>query len=371
MDFRHIPAIDQHAHNLLTPEAAKTLPYTAAFTESDDPVILQKHASTSLFFLRSLRDIAELLGCDPSQEAIMERRRDIGFEQLASLCFKAANLTAAYLDDGFLPDRILSWDRHQQFVRVRRILRLEYLAETLIGPSKSFDDFIEQFQSELDPPPTEVVAFKSIAAYRSGLDISPPSLEEARSSFRALKDQTPEDRLRLSDKPLIDYLVLAGLKAAAKWQMPMQFHTGFGDPDLDLRLANPLHLRSILEEPTLRETPIVLLHAGYPFVREAAYLAAIYPMVYVDFGLTVPFLSVTGMESVLRQLLEIVPASKLMFSSDAHMLPELFYLGSKWGREVLRNVLQEAVRSSDLTFREAESLGERILLGNAKGLYEH
>ena len=215
-----------------------------------------------------------------------------------------------------------------------------------------------------------MIALKSIAAYRSGLKISSTSLEEARSAFGALKNGTSEGRLQLSNKPLIDFLVFAALKVAARLQIPVQFHTGFGDPDLDLRLANPLHLRPLLEEPTLREAPIVLLHAGYPFVREAAYLAAMYSRVYVDIGLTVPFLSVAGMNSVLRQLLEIVPTSKLMFSSDAHMLPELFYLGAKWGREVLADVLEETVLSGDLTYTEAEMTAERVLLENAKELYE-
>ncbi len=370
MDFWHIPVIDQHAHNLLKPEAVKTLPYAAAFTESDDPIILQKHAATSLFFRRSLRNIAELLSCDASEKAIIARRRDIGFQKLVSLCFQTANLSTVYLDDGFLPGKILPWDWHQQFVPVRRILRLECLAESLIEQAQSFDDFTEEFQSKLDPPSTEVVAIKSIAAYRSGLKISSTSLKEARSAFGALKNGTSEGRLRLSNKPLIDFLVFAALRVAARLQIPVQFHTGFGDPDLDLRLANPLHLRPILEEPTLREAPIVLLHAGYPFVREAAYLAAMYSRVYVDIGLTVPFLSVAGMKSVLRQLLEIVPTSKLMFSSDARMLPELFYLGAKWGREVLADVLEETVLSGDLTYTEAEMTAERVLLENAKGLYE-
>ena len=54
----------------------------------------------------------------------------------------------------------------------------------------------------------------------------------------------------------------------------MQFHTGFGDPDLDLRLANPLHLRPLFESEALRGLRIVCLHC-YPYVREAGYLASV------------------------------------------------------------------------------------------------
>ena len=52
-------------------------------------------------------------------------------------------------------------------------------------------------------------------------------------------------------------------------------------------------------------------------MREAGYLASVYPRVYLDFGLAVPFLSSSGMWNTLRQLLELAPTSKLMYSSDA------------------------------------------------------
>lgn len=148
-------------------------------------------------------------------------------------------------------------------------------------------------------------------------DISPVTLDQARACFNALKDRWEAGGRRLSEKPLIDFLVAESLTLAAKHRLPVQFHTGLRDPDLDLARANPLHLRSLLEAPDWRDTPIVLLHAGYPFMREAGYLAAVYSQVYVDVGLTVPMVSIAGMQSVLRQLLELAPTTKLLFSSDA------------------------------------------------------
>ena len=53
----------------------------------------------------------------------------------------------------------------------------------------------------------------------------------------------------------------------------------FGDKDLQLELANPLHLRAILEDPLFAESRIVLLHGSYPFMREASYLASVYAQV--------------------------------------------------------------------------------------------
>lgn len=55
----------------------------------------------------------------------------------------------------------------------------------------------------------------------------------------------------------------------------------------------------------------MLLHASYPFSKEASYLASVYPQVFLDFGLAVPKLSVHGMISSVRELLELAPIKKV------------------------------------------------------------
>ncbi|MCG5057198.1 MAG: amidohydrolase family protein [Limnoraphis sp. WC205] len=364
-----IPAIDHHSHNLLTVEAAEKLPYVAAFTEGYDPDILNHHARHSLFYRRSIRDIAQLLDCEPTEAAILTCRQNFGLEKLTQHCLQAANLEAIFLDDGFLPEQVLPWTWHQQFIPAQRILRLEDLAEKLLNQTSKFETFLELFLKAIDPPPPEVIAFKSIAAYRTGLDIQITPIDFARSRFILLKKASNESSIRLTDKPLIDFLITQALEVAAKYQLPVQFHTGFGDPDLDLFVGNPVLLRPILEEKRWRDAPIVLLHASYPYIREAGYLASVYPQVYLDLGLAVPFLSVMGMRSTLRQLLELSPTTKLMYSSDAHHIPELYYLGAKWGREILKQVLEETIQDGDLTVNEAENIARGMLSENARGLY--
>ncbi|WP_203419056.1 amidohydrolase family protein [Lyngbya aestuarii] len=369
MNLWDIPVIDHHAHNLLTTEASLNLPYVAAFTEGYDPDILAHHARHSLFYRRSIRDIAQLLDCEPTETAILTCRQNLGLEKLTQHCLNAANLEALFLDDGFLADKILPWTWHQQFIPTQKILRLEELAENLFSQASKFETFLELFLQAIDPPPSEVIAFKSIAAYRTGLDIQITPIDFARSRFILLKKAADESPIRLVDKPLIDFLITQALEVAAKYKLPVQFHTGFGDPDLDLFVGNPVLLRPLLEEKRWRDAPIVLLHASYPYTREAGYLASVYPQVYLDFGLAVPFLSVMGMRSTLRQLLELSPTTKLMYSSDAHNIPELYYLGAKWGREILKQVLEESIKDGDLTVSEAEDIARRMLSENARGLY--
>lgn len=370
INFWDIPAIDHHAHNLLTVEASQELPYIAAFTEGYAPEILNHHARHSLFYRRSIRDIAQLLDCEPTETAILTCRQNLGLEKLTQHCLKAANLEALFLDERFVSNQSLPWTWHRQFIPTQKILRLEELAESLLGQASKFETFLELFLRAIDPPPPEVIAFKSIAAFRTGLDIQITPFDFARSRFILLKNASSDDpSIGLFDKPLIDFLITEALEVAAKHKLPVQFHTGFGYPNLDLFVGNPVLLRPLLEEKRWRDAPIVLLHASYPYTREAGYLASIYPQVYLDFGLAVPFLSVMGMRSTLRQLLELSPTTKLMYSSDAYNIPELYYLGSKWGREILKQVLEESIKDGDLTVNEAEDIAREMLSENARGLY--
>ena len=109
----------------------------------------------------------------------------------------------------------------------------------------------------------------------------------------------------------------------------MQFHTGFGDSDADLRVANPIHLRAIIE--AFPEVPLVLLHAGWPYYREMAHLAAIYPNVWADLSLAIPFATV-GIPTMLRDMIGMAPVSKLLFATDAFTMPDIYWLAARWGR---------------------------------------
>jgi hypothetical protein len=368
-DLAQVAAIDQHAHNVVRAELADSWPFARSFSEAHDEGMIETHARQTLFFRRSLRDVGELLGCDPDELAIVSRRREMGLEVLTEHCFRAANLRAVLLDDGFLADATLPVSWHAQYLPARRVVRIETLAEGLIRTCDRFDEFEDRFRASLDPLPAGTVAIKSIACYRTGLDVRPVERAVARERFLLLKRRVGSGPLRLADKELVDYLFAVMLGCAARRGTPVQLHTGFGDSDLDLRLSNPLHLRGLLEDPKYRGAPLVLLHASYPFVREAGYLASVYPQVYLDMGLAVAFLSISGMREAVRQLVELAPASKVMYSSDAHFIPETFYLSAKWGRRVLAEVLEGGVADGDLTANEAEEFGRLILAENARKLY--
>jgi len=259
---------------------------------------------------------------------------------------------------------------HERFAPTFRLIRIEHLGAQLLTQTSTWSQFMDAFRAGLEQHDPAVVGFKSIVAYRSGLRLAPADPSAAGQAFARLREAVAHGApARIATKPLNDWLVWTMMEIAAREAIPVQFHTGFGDPDLDLREANPLHLRPLLERADLRPAPVILLHAGYPFTRELGYLAAVYPNVYLDLGLAVPYLSRAGMEAVVSAALELAPISKILFSTDAHLIPETFYVGARCGREVLAAMLTRCVTDGDLTLAEAEAAALAILRQNAIALY--
>jgi predicted TIM-barrel fold metal-dependent hydrolase len=250
------------------------------------------------------------------------------------------------------------------------ILRLETFAQALILEHETFDAVLDAFVAGVEGARgAGHVALKSIIAYRTGLAVRPTARADAAAAFGPVRAQARRDRkIRLAVKPLNDYLLLRALEIAERQALPVQFHTGFGDADVDLLGANPLHLRPLLESDAYRHVRFVLLHASYPYVRELGYLASIYPNVYADVGLAVPHVA-ADIPSVLRSLLALTPTTKILYSSDASQIPELFWLGARWGRWGLGVVLDELVALGALAADEAFAAARRILGGNAAQLY--
>lgn len=347
------PAIDQHAHNVRAPEHA--LPFAAAFTEATDPRVWTRDAVNGLFYRRSLRQLSSFYGC-PAQE-VESHRAKIDLETLTRSLLGASHLRMLLLDDGLSPQEVRPWHWHDQFVPTRRLLRIEHLADQYLTAGLDFETFDRAYQAGLRETPPEVVGFKCIAAYRGGLDIPTVTREEARAAFR---------HGRLFRSPFYSYLIHSALEVASDRHLPIQFHTGFGDPDLALETADPLLMRPLFERYSC---PFVLLHAGYPFARKSGFLASVYLNVWVDFGLALPFLSVQGMRDCLCQLLELSPLNKILYSSDASLIPELYYLGSLNTRRVLAEVLREVVAHDELSECEALEAARSILAENAARLY--
>jgi uncharacterized protein len=370
MDLSDVAIIDHHCHTLRRPgPALDGDTFRGFFSESTDPA-MAPHIARSVFYMRMLRDVAALFSYEPGEAALLALRA-ASPEEYARRLFDAGNFRALLVDTGFrAPD---SYDVHELSALVGRpaatILRLETLMEELIAASASFAQVEERLREAVRAARAGgVVGLKSIAAYRGGLHVGRRTFDEAAAAFPALKEvATRAGRVRLFERSVLDYLLRAALEEAAGQELPVQFHVAFGDDDADLRSANPLHLRALLTDPALRRVPFVLLHC-YPYIREAGYLASIYAHVFIDVSLAVP-LTAHGCTAAFAEALELAPISKLLFATDAHSVPELFFAGALHGRRGLAQVLERLIAEDILSAAQAEQAALDILARNAERLY--
>jgi predicted TIM-barrel fold metal-dependent hydrolase len=344
-----------------------------AWSESPSAEIGRDHIHYSTPYLWSMNQLAEAFGCEPTEEAVLQYHND-HWAQLGGRLLKEVGYTALVIDDGYPPPgEALSLEQMSALsgCPVAHIQRLESLQERLIGEARSFDDFLERYVYELQTMRERGIAgAKSIAAYRGGLDIGEPAQADALAAFHAAREAHQRSgSVRLVDKRLLDYTLRTALEELARQALPLQFHTGYGDPDEDLRLANPLHLRPLFEDGRYRGAPIVLLHESWPFYREAAYLTAMYPNAFMDLSFAIPFLGFGEMLQFTRTVLEAAPAGKVMTATDSWGLPEHYWLGAQRARTVLARALEAMVSDGMLRTAQAEDLAQMVLAGNARRLY--
>ena len=369
VDLSDLPIIDGHCHPLFSdPWSVPPEDFLGLFTEGRAGTMAQ-HIPQTGYFGRALRDLARRLGTEAEIHAVTERRRQLG-AKAACRTLNESRVDALLVDTGYPPDAMpLPLMRLALPCAVHEVFRIETCAQALLGKGLAYEEYLPIFREELRAAARRTVAFKSIVAYRSGLAIRAWPTDEASKAYQsAVARVHGGGSPRLVEKPLLDTLVEVTLDVCQETGRPLQFHTGFGDPDVDLLQANPLLLRPVLEDPRWARVRVVALHMAYPYFREAAFMAAVWPQFHVDLSLALPFLG-AGAVPPLIEMLSLAPASKLLYGSDLRGLPELFAICAAWGRSALGEALGWLVERGDLSVEEARQVGRQILADNATALY--
>lgn len=369
LDLSDVPVVDGHCHPLypnpwdVSPEAV-----TAILTEAR-PGTLDAHVPHTSLYRRTVRALARWLGVEATLEAVLAGRRARGSGWVREAVAER-RVVALLVDTGYPPEA-MPLDAMAALLpcAVHEVVRIERVAERLLSEGHPLDDFLVAYRAALEAALPQAVAFKSIVAYRSGLAVQPWDLREVAVAYERARDRVRAGAApRLVERPLLDHLLLTALEVAGAAGRPLQLHAGFGDPDLDLPRANPLLLRPLLEDSRWRQARLVLLHLAYPYAREAAFMAAVWPQVFVDLSLALPHLG-PGALPLLGEVLALAPATKLLYGSDLRGLPELFALAADWARELLGDALAGLVARDALDPDEALAVARGILATNARDLY--
>lgn len=375
IDLSDIPVIDNHCHAVEAIQSADVDLWRARFTESLDPALGADHVRHTAFYGRLMRRSATFYGIPSASETeLLDYRLALGTEGIVGALFRDARIGGVVIDTGY-PDPTKAMNPtalvEASGTEYVALLRLEVEFQKLIAQHSDFASLVDAVGELVsDLRSKGFVGFKSIAAYRTGLAIERWDVTAATSAFaEARREVEASGTVRLGYKPLLDTLLHIAFEAAAAQRLPVQFHVGYGDPDVDIRQASPLELRNLFEEPAYHSMPIVMLHGCWPYFREGAYLAAVYANAYLDVSYSIPFLSRAEMTSMTRAALGAAPFSKVMYSSDAVGIPEMHWMGAIEGRHAIGTALGKMVDAGELDENQARDAGRLILNTNAAAIY--
>ncbi|WP_246075668.1 amidohydrolase family protein [Nonomuraea terrae] len=363
--IEELPLVDHHVHGASTQDLSRTA-FEELITESDRPVPQWMTQFDSQVGYAILRHCAPLLELEPfcAPEEYLARRARLGAAETNRTLLGAAGIGHFLVETGYRAGELLgpSGMAEVSGVPADEVVRLETVAEEVAAAGCEAGAFSRRFEEELWERARTARGLKTVAAYRCGLDFdpAPPTPEEVTD---AAGRWLAAGGGRLTDPVLVRYLVWAGIERG----LPLQFHVGYGDPDIDLRRSDPLLLRGLVElaEPT--GVPLMLLHC-YPYHRHAGFLAQVYPNVFFDVGLGVSYAGARA-EALVAESLEVAPFAKLLFSSDGFGPAELHYLGAMLWRRAMTRVLGGFVAEGEWSPAQAVRVATMVGAENARRVY--
>ena len=400
---RDMALADHHCHGVIRRDVRRG-EFEAMLTEADHP---GQRGAPGLTMFDSQIGLAVRRWCPPvlglpahtEPDEYLDRRAALGHAEVSRRFLRAAGLAELYVDTGFEPEPLLSPPEMAAVAggQAHEIVRLEQVAESVAAAGVRASGFAGAFRETLAGRARHAAGVKSVAAYRVGLDLpaarptdaevataaarwlgcpapagAPASAESAESRKSPESPESPGQAgfpdaaggaPRLADPVLHTFLIWCG----ADLGLPVQFHVGYGDRDIDLHRCNPLLLTALLRAIEPAGVPVMLLH-NYPYHREAGYLAQVFPHVYMDAGLATHNLGHRA-TALIAECLELVPFGKFLYSSDGFGLPELHYLGAVLFRRGLSSFLRAGLGDGAWTEADAARIARLTGYENARRVY--
>jgi hypothetical protein len=176
-------------------------------------------------------------------------------------------------------------------------------------------------------------------------------------------------------KTFQDFIFRHIVVEAGRLRLPVHIHSAVGGGDFFyLSGVNVLNLENVLRDPRYLRTTFVLIHGGYPYDREAIFLATT-KNIYLDSSETELMLYPTEFKQVLRRWLEVYP-EKVTFGTDAFPygaalgVEEAYWLGVYSSRTALAAALAEMIAAREISERKALQYAHAYLHDTAAQLYK-
>lgn len=385
IDLTGADVIDAHCHPFRTQDLLDREPRTwetrcmflgTALLSSNQAhleaaAFVEELTETTMFGLALRRWIAEHLECEPTKEAVVAAR-DAALRAdppgYARGLLESERVVAVVADEGYPQPTIPREDFEAALggVPVHRVGRIEpWIVDA--REQGTFDGTVQRFEEAVNVAASDprLIAYKTIIAYRTGLDISDPSSADAAAAFdRWRADEWRESREHA--KPVRDFLLRRAFALAKEHDRVFHVHVGAGDPDVNLTHAMPQDAFAFFVEH--QDIPILMIHCGWPWVAEASYVGTVLPNVYLDISELVPW-GWGQIDWSLEMVLGSVPAAKVLHGSDESSEPEMFPVSARLVRQALERVLGTFVDRDYLSVADAESIGGGVLANNVRRLH--
>lgn len=389
IDLSGVPVVDVHCHPFLNRGSltAEQLTDRIAFPGGNNERYLEAGGVTptdvlrddlqrvqrdTVYFRRFLLDLARFFDVEPTLDAVLDARNravESGYTEFVQRMWDDSGLSGLVMDFGYpVPNLDVGAVRTELPGEIIPVYRIEPLIARLLAEDISWSEFRQRYDDTLSSALTEggFRGLKSVIAYRTGLDVSPLSRtpDQGYQALDAIRRGTGGGAV----KKLRDHLLCRALELCMEHDVPMQIHTGMGDYEVNLVFCRPAYLMDLLRFPTFRACKVLLVHSGYPYHREAGYMANVLPRVYCDLSEGIPFAAHAARQIILETL-EMAPLSKVCYGSDGINIPEINYMSAILGKQALAQALDTLVTDGMLAAPDAQQAAGWILAENALRLY--
>jgi predicted TIM-barrel fold metal-dependent hydrolase len=368
-ELADLPLVDQHCHPVVL-DPLDRAGFELLLTEAHEAGPAGTTVFDSQIGLAVRRWCAPVLGLEPhaAPQDYLARREELGPRESARRLLGACGATDLLVDTGLRHRGLCGPGELAELsgARVHEVTRVEAVVEEVAATGVDAARLGRAVTEALADRATRSVGFKTVAAYRVGLALPPtaPGDFEVRvAADHWLARWEGTGSYRLDDPTLVAHAVHACLPMG----LPLQVHTGYGDPDVTLHRADPSLLTALLRALPPEAGTVVLLHC-YPYHRQAAYLADVFPQVVLDVSLAVNHLGPRA-SAVLAETLELAPFAKLLHASDGFGLAELHHLGAVLFRRGLARVLDGWLADDALSSDDASRVARMVASGNARRVY--
>lgn len=376
-ELKKVPLIDIHAHRI-HPDRAPDLSQVSGYIPGPGQEIHSRNTLLYGMIMERLRTYFRM----PKQASYrdIEAERDRRYHENPQAYFRElisdCNVAMYCMEVGsplFCPsyteEEIAYFNASLPEQQQCRIVRIERLMDELLPQKLPFGEYLDTFDREFTNQLKEerTVGIKSCIAYYGGLDIELYTLKEAAEAYERIRCGKADGQ---DTRTLYQFFLLHGTDFAAEYDLPIQIHTGHGAGSyVDYRTMNPIFMTKFLLDSRVKDrVKIVLLHAGNPYEEDTGNLVLQFSNVYSDFSGAIWSTSVNG-PGRLRALLERAPLDKIMYGSDANMLPELYWFSPDRFREILVKVLNELIEEHALSESRAYDAAGMLMYENALSCY--